>query len=69
MSKSSASLYIALARSALCAALFLGLAVGTASGIVGQTAEPEDAAVALPIIGIAGTRARRLPGGGLAARD
>jgi hypothetical protein len=48
-------LYIALSALTLCAALFLGLGLGVASGIVGQTAPPEDAAVALPIIGVAGT--------------
>src|SRR4029079_1868155 len=36
-------------------ALFLILALGTASSIVGLNAEPADAAVALPIIGIAGS--------------
>ena len=48
-------LYIALSALTLCAALFLGLGLGVATGIVGQTAAPEDAAVALPIIGVAGT--------------
>lgn len=48
-------LYIVLSALTLCAALFLGLGLGVASGIVGQTAPPEDAAVALPIIGVAGT--------------
>jgi hypothetical protein len=48
-------LYIVLSALTLCAALFIGLSVGVASGIVGQTAPPEDAAVALPIIGVAGT--------------
>jgi hypothetical protein len=37
------------------AALFLMLAVGAASGIVATAAEPQDAAIALPIIGISGT--------------
>ena len=49
------AVYIALSGLALCVALFLALAVGTASAIVGQAADPNDAAVALPIIGIAGT--------------
>jgi len=49
------AVYIALSGIALCIALFLALAVGTASAIVGQAADPNDAAVALPIIGIAGT--------------
>jgi hypothetical protein len=48
-------LYIVLSALTLCAALFIALGVGVASGIVGQTAPPEDAAVALPIIGVAGT--------------
>jgi len=49
------AVYIALSGLALCVALFLALAVGTASAIVGQAADPNDAAVALPIIGMAGT--------------
>jgi hypothetical protein len=48
-------LYIALSAILLMGALFLMLAVGTASSIVGLNAEPADAAVALPIIGIAGS--------------
>ena len=48
-------LYIVLSGLGVCAALFMGLALGTASGIVGQAASPEDAAVALPIIGVAGS--------------
>jgi hypothetical protein len=48
-------LYIALSVFGLLAALFLGLLVGTASGIVGLNADAKDAAIALPIIGIAGT--------------
>lgn len=48
-------LYIALSAIGVAFALFLMLAVGTASSIVGLNAEPRDAAVALPIIGIAGT--------------
>ncbi len=49
------AIYIALSGILLCLALFLAFAVGTASAIVGQAADPNDAAVALPIIGIAGT--------------
>ena len=49
------AVYIALSGILLCLALFLALAVGTAGAIVGQAADPNDAAVALPIIGIAGT--------------
>ena len=48
-------LYIALSALGVASALFLALAVGTASSIVGITAEAPDAAVALPIIGVAGT--------------
>ena len=48
-------LYIVLSALTLCAALFIGLGLGVATGVVGQTAPPEDAAVALPIIGVAGT--------------
>ena len=48
-------LYIALSALTLFAALFLAFAVGTASSIVDIAAEPQDAAVALPIIGVAGT--------------
>jgi hypothetical protein len=47
-------LYIALSAMTLAAALFLMFAVSTASSIVGLTADPGDAAVALPIIGLAG---------------
>jgi hypothetical protein len=48
-------LYIALSSMMLLFALFLFFAVGTATGIVGLNADPRDAAIALPIIGIAGT--------------
>src|SRR5688572_2113395 len=48
-------LYVALSALGVASALFLALAVGTASSIVGISAEPQDAAVALPIIGVAGT--------------
>lgn len=48
-------LYIALSGMALSVALFLMFAVGTASSIVGLSADPGDAAVALPIIGLAGS--------------
>jgi len=48
-------LYIALSAIGLMCALFLMLALGTASSIVGLNADPSDAAVALPIIGIAGS--------------
>jgi hypothetical protein len=47
-------LYIALSALGVCAALFLALAFGVAGGAVAAHADP-DAAVALPIIGLAGT--------------
>ncbi len=47
-------LYIALSVLGLLGALFLSLIFGTASGIVGASAEPHDAAIALPIIGLTG---------------
>lgn len=49
------AIYIALSTLSLFAALFLAMAVGTAGAIVGTAADPNDAAVALPIIGIAGS--------------
>jgi hypothetical protein len=48
-------LYIVLSAFGLLAALFLALVFGTASGIVGVNADAHDAAIALPIIGLAGT--------------
>ena len=39
----------------LMTAAFLMLTLGGAAGIVGMAADPEDAAVAIPILGIAGT--------------
>jgi hypothetical protein len=48
-------LYVLLSVFGLLAALFMALAFGTASGIVGVNADPHDAAIALPIIGLAGT--------------
>ena len=49
------AIYIALSTLSLFVALFLAMAVGTAGAIVGTAADPNDAAIALPIIGIAGT--------------
>jgi hypothetical protein len=49
------AIYIALSTISLFAALFLAMAVGTAGAIVGAAADSNDAAVALPIIGIAGS--------------
>ncbi len=51
------ALYLAVSAIFLALALFLIMASGTAAGIVGAAAEPEDAAVAIPLIGIAGTAA------------
>jgi hypothetical protein len=39
----------------LLAAVFLFLTVGGVAGIVGATADPQDAAIAIPILGLAGT--------------
>lgn len=50
-----AILYLVLSSLMLCGALFLGLAVGMAGGIVAANADGGDAAVALPIIGVAGS--------------
>jgi len=46
--------YIALSALGLMIALFMALIFGTASGIVGASAEPQDAAIAMPIIGLTG---------------
>lgn len=48
-------LYLVLSGLALLTALFLLLAVGGAAGIVGIAADPRDAAVAIPVLGLAGT--------------
>jgi hypothetical protein len=48
-------LYIALSALGLILALFLMVGVGTAAGLIGAAAEPDEAALAIPIIGIAGT--------------
>lgn len=48
-------LYIALSAFGIIAAGFLMLAVGVAGGIVNTAADPNNAAIALPIIGLAGT--------------
>ena len=48
-------LYIALSALSLLGAAFVLLAVGGAAATVGVTADPDDAALAVPIIGIAGT--------------
>src|SRR5262249_47009179 len=48
-------LYIALSALGVCAALFLMLAFGIAAGSVGMRAEAHDAAITLPILGLAGS--------------
>lgn len=48
-------LFIAFSALGVLAALFLMVAMGGAAGIVGAAADPEEAALALPIIGLAGT--------------
>jgi hypothetical protein len=50
-----AVIYLAVGGLMLCGALFLGLGSGLAAGIVGASANPDDAAIAIPILGIAGT--------------
>lgn len=50
-----AVIYLAVGGLMLCAALFLGLGSGLAAGIVGASADPEDAAIAIPVLGFAGT--------------
>ena len=47
--------YLAFGACMLLGALFLVLTMGGVAGIVGATAEPRDAAVAIPILGLAGT--------------
>jgi hypothetical protein len=46
--------YLAVGACMLLLALFLFLTMGSVTGIVGATAEPRDAAIAIPILGIAG---------------
>ena len=48
-------LYLAVSAFFLLVALFLLLAMGGAAGIVGATADPDDAAIAIPVLGIAGS--------------
>ena len=48
-------LYIAVSALSLFGALFLMLVFGGTASLVGLTAEPGEAAVAIPILGIAGT--------------
>src|SRR4026207_341924 len=48
-------IYLAFGALMLLAALFLFLTLGGVAGIVGATAEPQDAAIAIPVLGFAGT--------------
>ncbi len=48
-------LYLAVSACFLVAALFLLLAMGGAAGIVSAAADPEDATIAIQVLGIAGT--------------
>lgn len=48
-------IYLAVGGCMLLGALFLFVTMGGVAGIVGATAEPEDASIAIPIIGFAGT--------------
>ena len=50
-----AVLYLFLSAFGLLAALVVSMAFGVAGGIVGANADPNDAAVALPIIGLTGS--------------
>jgi len=50
-----AVIYLAVGGLFLCAAVFLGLGTGLAAGIVGASANRDDAVIAIPILGIAGT--------------
>lgn len=47
--------YLAVGACMLLAAMFLFLTLGGVAGIVGATAEPHDAAIAIPILGFVGT--------------
>jgi hypothetical protein len=47
--------YLAVGACMLILALFLFLTMGSVAGIVGATAEPQDAAIAIPVLGLAGT--------------
>ena len=48
-------LYLTVGGLMLVLALFLVVTMGGVAGIVGATAEPEDAAIAIPVLGFAGT--------------
>jgi hypothetical protein len=48
-------IYLATGGLMLLGALFLLLTMGGVAGIVGASADPEDAAIAIPVLGFAGT--------------
>jgi hypothetical protein len=48
-------LYLVVSGFSLLMAAFLLLVMGSTAGIVGATADPQDAAIAIPVLGIAGT--------------
>lgn len=48
-------IYLAVGGCMLLAALFLVVTMGGVAGIVGAAAEPQDAAIAIPVLGFAGT--------------
>jgi uncharacterized membrane protein (DUF2068 family) len=48
-------LFILLSAIGICVALFFSLIMTAAAGIVSSSADPHDAAIALPFIGLAGT--------------
>jgi hypothetical protein len=48
-------LYLTVGGLMLVLALFLAVTMGGVAGLVGATAEPEDAAIAIPVLGFAGT--------------
>lgn len=47
--------YLAVGACMLVAAMFVFVTMGGVAGIVGATAEPQDAAIAIPILGFVGT--------------
>jgi hypothetical protein len=49
-----AVLYIVISAFSVLAAIVIMVALGGAAGIVGATAEPEEVAIALPVLGITG---------------
>jgi hypothetical protein len=50
-----AVLYILMGALGLCVALLIFFALGTVAGIVGMSASPEDAAIAVPLLGMGAT--------------